>query len=118
VSGRPSSTTSSVVRPHPDAHRAQIAWLDSCRQRGVRVYGQGVTTTAAFTFTFEDWNLFDDDPAWLEATIGSTAERKQKLAIPRAGLRLRDYPSGIVTSESRHRRASRPSRRRPRPSRT
>jgi N-acyl-D-aspartate/D-glutamate deacylase len=86
----------SFVR-HPDAHRAQIAWLDSCRQRGVRVYGQGVTTTAAFTFTFEDWNLFDDDPAWLDATIGSTAERKQKLADPARRPRLRDYPSGIVT---------------------
>jgi N-acyl-D-amino-acid deacylase len=98
VSGRPVlyNVVQSFVR-HPDAHRAQIAWLDACRQRGVRVYGQGVTTTAAFTFTFEDWNLFDDDPAWLEATIGSTAERKQKLADPARRPRLRDYPSGIVT---------------------
>jgi N-acyl-D-amino-acid deacylase len=98
VSGRPVlyNVVQSFVR-HPDAHRAQIAWLDSCRQRGVRVYGQGVTTTAAFTFTFEDWNLFDDDPAWLEATIGSTAERKRKLGDPARRPRLRDYPSGIVT---------------------
>src|SRR5215470_3573109 len=98
VSGRPVlyNVVQSFVR-HPDAHRAQIAWLDSCRQRGVRVYGQGVTTTAAFTFTFEDWNLFDDDPAWLDATIGSIAERKQKLADPARRPRLRDYPSGIVT---------------------
>jgi N-acyl-D-amino-acid deacylase len=98
VSGRPVlyNVVQSFVR-HPEAHRAQIAWLDSCRQRGVRVYGQGVTTTAAFTFTFEDWNLFDDDPAWLDATIGSVAERKQKLADPARRPRLRDYPSGIVT---------------------
>jgi N-acyl-D-aspartate/D-glutamate deacylase len=98
VSGRPVlyNVVQSFVR-HPEAHRAQIAWLDSCRQRGVRVYGQGVTTTAAFTFTFEDWNLFDDDPAWLDATIGTTAERKQKLADPARRPRLRDYPSGIVT---------------------
>jgi N-acyl-D-aspartate/D-glutamate deacylase len=98
VSGRPVlyNVVQSFVR-HPEAHRAQIAWLDSCRQRGVRVYGQGVTTTAAFTFTFEDWNLFDDDPAWLDATIGSTAERKRKLADPARRPRLRDYQSGIVT---------------------
>jgi N-acyl-D-amino-acid deacylase len=98
VSGRPIlyNVVQSFVR-HPEAHRVLLAWLDSCRQRGVRVYGQGVTTTAAFTFTFEDWNLFDDDPAWLDATVGSTAERKRKLADPARRPALRDYPSGIVT---------------------
>ena len=98
VSGRPIlyNVVQSFVR-HPEAHRALIAWLDSCRQRGVRVYGQGVTTTAAFTFTFEDWNLFDDDAAWMEATVGTPAERKQKLADPARRSRLRGYGSGIVT---------------------
>jgi N-acyl-D-amino-acid deacylase len=98
VSGRPLlyNVVQSFVRI-PDAHRALLAWLDSCRQRGIRVYGQGVTTTAAFTFTFEDWNLFDDDAAWLDATIGTTAERKQKLGDPVRRARLREYKSGIVT---------------------
>jgi len=98
VSGRPLiyNVVQSFVR-HPEAHRGLIAWLDSCRQRGVRVYGQGVTTTAAFTFTFEDWNLFDDDPAWVEATLGSTAERTHKLTDPARRERLRRYESGIVT---------------------
>jgi N-acyl-D-aspartate/D-glutamate deacylase len=98
VSGRPLiyNVVQSFVR-HPEAHRGLILWLDSCRQRGVRVYGQGVTTTAAFTFTFEDWNLFDDDPAWVDATLGTTAERKRKLADPGRRARLRSYDSGIVT---------------------
>jgi N-acyl-D-amino-acid deacylase len=98
VSGRPLlyNVVQSFVR-HPEAHRALIGWLDSCRQRGLRVYGQGVTTTAAFTFTFEDWNLFDDDAAWVEATLGTPAERKQKLADPARRARLRGYESGIVT---------------------
>jgi N-acyl-D-amino-acid deacylase len=98
VSGRPLiyNVVQSFVRL-PEAHRVQLAWLDSCRQRGIRVYGQGVTTTAAFTFTFEDWNLFDDDPAWLDATIGTPAERRRKLADPARRPRLREYPSGLVT---------------------
>jgi N-acyl-D-amino-acid deacylase len=98
VSGRPLlyNVVQSFVR-HPEAHRALIAWLDSCRRRGVRVYGQGVTTTAAFTFTFEDWNLFDDDPAWVDATLGTPAERKEKLGDPARRPRLREYQSGIVT---------------------
>ena len=65
VSGRP--IIYNVVQSFvgvPEAHRVLLAWLASCRERGLRVYGQGVTTTAAFTFTFEDWNLFDDSAAW------------------------------------------------------
>jgi N-acyl-D-aspartate/D-glutamate deacylase len=98
VSGRPLlyNVVQSFVRV-PEAHRAQIAWLDSCRQRGIRVYGQGVTTTAAFTFTFEDWNLFDDSSAWMEATVGTRAERKAKLVDPARRPALRGYESGIVT---------------------
>jgi N-acyl-D-amino-acid deacylase len=98
VSGRPLlyNVVQSFVRI-PEAHRSLLAWLDSCRERGIRVYGQGVTTTAAFTFTFEDWNLFDDDPAWMDATLGTTAERRAKLADPARRSRLRQYDSGIVT---------------------
>jgi N-acyl-D-aspartate/D-glutamate deacylase len=98
VSGRPLlyNVVQGFVR-YPEAHRAQIAWLDSCRERGVRIYGQGVTTASAFTFTFEDWNLFDDDPQWLEATLGTHEERKRKLADPARRPALRAYESGIVT---------------------
>ena len=46
------------------------------------VYGQGVTTDAGLSFTFEDWNLFDDSDAWREATLGTVAERKEKLVDP------------------------------------
>ena len=99
---RCSTTSSSRSCAIPRRIARLIAWLDSCRQRGLRVYGQGVTTTAAFTFTFEDWNLFDDDAAWVDATLGTPAERKQKLADParrRAAARLR--------VGHRHRRRSR-----------
>jgi len=98
VSGRPIlyNVVQSFVRL-PEAHRVLLAWIDSCRTRGNRVYGQGVTTTSAFTFTFEDWNLFDDSGAWVEATLGTPAERKAKLADPARRAALRDYDSGIVT---------------------
>ena len=66
----------------PEAHRKQIEWLERCRRKGLRVYGQGVTTGAGFTFTFEEWNLFDDAEAWCEATTGTLAERLDKLADP------------------------------------
>lgn len=56
----------------------------------MRVIGQGVTTDAGFTFTFDEWNLFDDVPAWMEATTGTVAERKAKLADPARRPALRD----------------------------
>jgi len=74
-------------RPH--IHRRQIEWLERCRERGIPVYGQGVTSDAGFTFTLEDWNLYDDSEAWMEATTGSLDERRHKLADPdrRQGLK-------------------------------
>ena len=73
----------------PHIHRENLKWLKSCRERGIRVVGQGLTTDAGFTFTFENWNLFDDIEAWCEATTGTLEERKSKLADPdrRAALR-------------------------------
>jgi len=74
-------------RPH--IHRKLLEWLKSCRERGIRVVGQGLTTDAGFTFTFENWNLFDDQQDWCDATTGTHAERLAKLADParRAALR-------------------------------
>ena len=65
---------------NPEIHRGVLSWLKHCRERGIRVYGQGLTTDAGFTFTFEDWNLFDDSEPWCEATTGTTAERLAKLS--------------------------------------
>src|SRR5262249_16836008 len=83
LSGRPmimNVVHASDHRPH--IHRRVLEWLRSCRERGIRVVGQGLTTDAGFTFTFEDWNLFDDSAPWLEATTGTRDQRLAKLADP------------------------------------
>ena len=49
---------------------------------GLRVYGQAHMTAAGLTWTFEDWNLFDDSDAWMEATTGTIEEKHRKLADP------------------------------------
>jgi len=83
ISGRPLLWNVLQAYDHkPEVHLDGLAWLASCRDRGIRVYGQGMTTDAGFTFTFEDWNLWDDRPAWREATLGSIPERLAKLADP------------------------------------
>ena len=92
LSGRPMLMNVVQAFDHrPDIHRRVLAWLESCRMRGIRVIGQGLTTDAGFNFTFEDWNLFDDSAPWCEATTGSREERKRKLADPARRQALKDH---------------------------
>ncbi|MDF1722000.1 MAG: amidohydrolase family protein [Minwuia sp.] len=91
ISGRPMIMNVVQAFDHrPEIHRRVLSWLQSCRERGIQVVGQGLTTDAGFTFTFEDWNLFDDIDAWCEATTGTFEERKQKLADPERRKVLRE----------------------------
>jgi N-acyl-D-aspartate/D-glutamate deacylase len=81
---------------HPDQHRARLRWLASCAERGVQVFGQGATRKGGLDLTFEDWNLFDDSPAWREVTMGTPAERKVKMENPEMRRRLREeWDSGL-----------------------
>jgi N-acyl-D-amino-acid deacylase len=91
ISGRPLlHNVVQAFEDRPYIHRNQMKWLNRCRERGIPVYGQGVTTDAGFTFTFEDWNLYDDAEAWCEATTGSHEERRRKLADPARRPALKD----------------------------
>jgi N-acyl-D-aspartate/D-glutamate deacylase len=99
VSGRPllhNVVQAFEARPH--VHRRAIEWLERCRERGIPVYGQGVTTDAGFTFSFEDWNLYDDSEAWLEACMGTKAQRLAKLADPARRPALRDNLPSVATA--------------------
>jgi len=100
VSGRP--ILYNVVQPrdsHPYVHRGQIEWLERCRQRGLRVYGQAVTSDTGMAFTFVDWNLFDECQAWCDATTGTADERKTKLADPARREALRARLPRVITDE-------------------
>jgi N-acyl-D-aspartate/D-glutamate deacylase len=90
VSGRPILYNAVVGHAsYPNRHKKQLEWLRSCRERGLSVYGQGMTTATPYFFDLEGWNLFDDSDAWMEATTGTHEEKMHKLADParREGLR-------------------------------
>jgi N-acyl-D-aspartate/D-glutamate deacylase len=102
LSGRPLLYQALVAFDRePQIHRFLIAWFDQCHAKGLRIYPQAHTNTTSFTFTFADWNLFDDSEAWREATLGSTQERLAKLSDPRRREGLRDYANGqrLVTGD-------------------
>ena len=98
ISGRPMIMNVVQAFDHrPEIHRRTLEWLQSCRERGIRVVGQGLTTDAGFTFTFENWNLFDDSEAWREATTGTFEERKQKLSDPARRQAMKDQMPQTAT---------------------
>jgi N-acyl-D-aspartate/D-glutamate deacylase len=98
ISGRPLLWNVLQAYDHkPEVHREGLEWMASCRERGIRVYAQGLTTDAGFALTFEDWNLWDDRPAWREATLGTVAERLEKLADPERRPALRTQNPITVT---------------------
>jgi N-acyl-D-amino-acid deacylase len=84
---------------YPERFREQLRWLKSCNQRGIRVYGQGLMLEQSFTFTFKDWNLWDDSPAWRDCTVGSIEDRLLKLSDPERRPDLRAaVQSGVITN--------------------
>ena len=81
VSGRPLLFNAIVVNDaYPEVYRGQLKWLEEVNARGIRVFGQASSVRIGITFTFEDWNLFDQSAAWREATLGTLARKKAKLA--------------------------------------
>jgi N-acyl-D-aspartate/D-glutamate deacylase len=84
ISGRPVIWNAVFVDAHePAVHRTILSWLRSCLDRGLAIYGQGVTSHAPTIFTLEDWNLWDSVREWRQALIGTPAERLANLKAQR-----------------------------------
>jgi N-acyl-D-aspartate/D-glutamate deacylase len=100
VCGRPILFNAVVVNDaYPERFRAQLKWLETCARRGIRVYGQGVTLEVGFAFSFKDWNLWDDMPAWRECTTGAIEDRLLKLSDPERRPELRKVQqTGQITN--------------------
>jgi N-acyl-D-aspartate/D-glutamate deacylase len=104
LSGRPILYNAIAINDaHPERFRRQLHWIESCARRGIRVFGQSATLEVGFLFTFKDWNLWDDMPAWREVTTGRVEDRLMKLSDPerRPGLRKVDEMTGLITNNVR-----------------
>jgi len=104
LSGRPILYNAIAINDaHPERFRRQLHWIESCAKRGIRVFGQSATLEVGFLFTFKDWNLWDDMPAWREVTTGRVEDRLMKLSDPerRPGLRKVDEMTGLITNDVR-----------------
>ena len=99
VSGRPVLFNNLVmVNDHPEVHRGDMAWLDSCHERGLRVYPQAITNDPGFNFTLrENFTQFDNYQVWRDCMIGTPEERLEKFKDPAVREVLREHTdfSGI-----------------------
>jgi N-acyl-D-aspartate/D-glutamate deacylase len=93
MSRRPLIWNALTALPTAPVQRDMLTWLNDVRERGLRIYPQATTTEAPLFFTFEDWNLWDDSPAWREATLGTHEEKLAKLADPARREEMRRQPT-------------------------
>lgn len=91
---------------HPHQHRRLIDWIEKAQGRGNQVFGQSISTGNDLTYTFEDFNLLDGQPDWRDVTLGTVAERREKMLDPVRREALRnDYDHGrmpIAAGPIRH----------------
>jgi N-acyl-D-amino-acid deacylase len=89
TSGRPVNWNAIIYDPtHPDSWRKELDWAEKAYKQAV-VLPVNICLPIEFEFTLQSIGLFDNLPAWNEATIGTLEERKAKLADPGRRPKLR-----------------------------
>jgi N-acyl-D-amino-acid deacylase len=82
TSGRPVNWNAVIYDPtSPTTWREQLAWTEKAYKEAP-VLAVNICMPIEFEFTLETIGLFDQLPAWNEATVGTLEERKAKLADP------------------------------------
>jgi N-acyl-D-aspartate/D-glutamate deacylase len=102
TSGRPVNWNAILYDPtNPTVWRSQLEWTEKVYREAV-VLPVNICLPIEFEFRFETVGLFDQLPAWNEATVGTLEERKVKLADPsrRPALR-RDMENTPTVMEKR-----------------
>jgi N-acyl-D-aspartate/D-glutamate deacylase len=89
TSGRPVNWNAIIYDPtHPDSWRKELDWAEKAYKQAV-VLPVNICLPIEFEFTLQSIGLFDNLPAWNEATVGTLEERKAKLADPGRRAKLR-----------------------------
>ncbi|MBV8773772.1 MAG: amidohydrolase family protein [Deltaproteobacteria bacterium] len=89
TSGRPVNWNAIIYDPtHPDSWQKELDWAEKAYKQAV-VLPVNICLPIEFEFTLQSIGLFDNLPAWNEATVGTLEERKAKLADPDRRPKLR-----------------------------
>ena len=103
TSGRPLNWNAIVYDPtNPTNWRRQLDWTEKAYREAV-VLPVDICLPVEFEFTLETIGLFDQLPAWNEATVGTPEERKAKLSDPARRPALKKDMEGGVMGRPRRR---------------
>ena len=80
----------SPIEGQPEMHREQLRWLEDMHRRGLPIYAQSMAYALRQKYTMEDYNLFDTNPHWLQATLGTPQQRLAKLGDPEVRVGLKE----------------------------
>ncbi len=86
-----------------------VNWLDKTNGKGLRIFGQGVTAAVRVRLHPRRLEPLRRQPAWNEATTGTTEEKLDKLADPEIRVRLKaeiEKPSERLARDPGHRRTA------------
>jgi N-acyl-D-aspartate/D-glutamate deacylase len=82
VSGRPLNWNAIIYDPsNPENWKRLLEWNEKAYREAV-IFPVNICVPIEFEFSMETIGLFDQLPAWNEATVGSVEERKTKLGDP------------------------------------
>ena len=79
-----------------------LRWLEKGNAQGLRLFGHAVTCQIDIQFSLEDFNLFDTYPVWREVTLGTVAERMNKMRDPELRQRLRNEFDRLAAQRDAH----------------
>ena len=103
TSGRPLNWNAIVYDPtNPTNWRRQLDWTEKAYREAV-VLPVDICLPVEFEFSLETIGLFDQLPAWNEATVGTLEERKAKLSDPARRPALKKDMEGGVMGRPRRR---------------
>lgn len=82
-SGRPILFNATAVRDdRPSLHRRILRWIEKTNKEGRKIYNQTAVMRQGLIFSYNDMNLFDGSDVWREVTMGTPAERLEKMKNP------------------------------------
>ena len=82
VSGRRLNWNAVIYDPsNPENWKKLLQWIENAH-REAAIFPVNICVPIEFEFKLETIGLFDQLPAWNEATVGSLEERKTKLRDP------------------------------------
>ena len=89
------------------AYGDEATWVDSCRQEGLPLMLQQLSTAPSMEFKLAEFNLYDFMPNWIRPLVGNVEERSAKLKDleTRSAMKqdVEDTKRSVPTSSSAYR---------------